>query len=77
VGIYEKYGSANEMLYTCNAIESILGLDVREAYKETFGLRNIGEPQGNEQRLWNARNAQDLRVLMLSFAAAMAETGDL
>jgi hypothetical protein len=70
--------------FTCNAVENACNAEVRAAYEATFGFSPTfgyrGAYEGNEIELWtqfhdDERN--DIRVLLLCFAAAMAETGDL
>lgn len=69
------------VLFTCTEIDKIFGYKapamspVRGAYAEVFEFDpKIG---GNEIELWHFSDLQNIRVLMLCFAAAMAETGDL
>lgn len=60
--------------YSCNAVLMELGGQVAKAYAEAFELYCV-----NASELWSMEPAQrdDLRVMLLCFAAAMAETGDL
>jgi hypothetical protein len=77
-GEYEYQTFPSE--FTCNAVSVLLGNEVEAAYKRTFGFgRDIGRESRNETYLWNRapRGQQNLRVLMLCFAAAMVATGDL
>lgn len=61
--------------FTCNAVESFVGEELRQSYEQAFGFDK--EKNRNERELWKSRHVTDLRALMLCFAAAMAETGDL
>lgn len=54
--------------FTCNATRA-LGIDAHIAYRAIVA--------GNEPELWSDPDCPSIRVVMLCFAAAMAETGDL
>ena len=57
--------------FTCNAVSKALGWDAERAYRAAY------DTQSNEHDLWRQPDCPSIRVLMLCFAAAMAETGDL
>lgn len=57
--------------YTCNAIMSHVGVQEYSAYRQRLVTR------GDEPRLWRDPDCPSIRVMLLCFAAAMAETGDL
>lgn len=57
--------------FTCNRVGEI-GSPDRVRYEEAFGLAGY-----NQVKLWHAKNCMSIRVLLLCFAAAMVETGDL
>jgi hypothetical protein len=67
--------------FTCNKVTHDIGCGAGYVYARLFGFHSdhTGNDTPNAQELWDspARVRQDLRVLMLCFAAAMAETGDL
>ena len=62
--------------FTCLAIGAAahLGETARRAYEDMFEFR--GETE-NANDLWTSDDVDDRRVLLLCFAAALAETGDL
>ena len=64
--------------FTCNAVGNRCGRDIEDAYADIFGFA-FYKSGGNEDILWNMCdvNMRDMRVLLLCFAAALAETGDL
>lgn len=80
-GEFERRPQRNErgfvVLFTCVEIDKIFGYKrplhspVRQAYADVFQFVS------NESDLWALPDMQDIRVMMLCFAAAMAETGDL
>lgn len=55
--------------FTCNAVGGALGDDECVTYQMMF--------IDDERNLWDQPDCPSIRVLMLCFAAAMAETGDL
>jgi hypothetical protein len=57
--------------FTCLAVKSRCGEEVRNAYQEAFGLHY------NYAELWNDPDCDEIRILLLCFAAAFADTGDL
>lgn len=67
---YEAGGTGG---FTCLHIGSECGPLIRRAYEDAFGFAD------NEIELFNRsyEDIHEMRVLMLCFAAAMAETGDL
>ena len=68
--------------FTCNAVEQAFfdrggyerGAFLRRQYAEVFGMGMNG---GNKTALWHDPACPSIRVLMLCFAASMAEAGDL
>src|SRR6185503_11591928 len=75
---YETTGQCNGGLYSCYAVRDTFGREIGSRYADTFGIRTF-HPECNDLKLWLMSDAEqrDMRVLMLCFAAAMAETGDL
>ena len=66
--------------FSCINVEEALGADVRHAYEQAFGFGTVGTTTANDKELWETEDQQSLRdrrILLLCFAAAMAETGDL
>ena len=55
--------------FTCNAIADTLGFKAKQDYKSAFAIEELD--------LWRQPDCPSIRVLLLCFAAAMAETGDL
>jgi hypothetical protein len=85
---YEQFGRSDNRTdgytkYTCNAVHAWLGDGAELAYKTLFGFRRrYDTPHGtrNEDYLWkkcDEATQQNIRVLMLCFAAAMVAKGDL
>lgn len=82
---FEEEGYAENMEYSCVAVERaarrrrLPAAQLRLAYETTFGFEDPSVPSSNERKLWGMRSdrQKDMRVLMLGFMAAMAETGDL
>lgn len=69
---FERGSHSDE--FTCVAVRATCGRETKAAYVATFELDCV-----NERKLWDMppRRKLDMRVTMLCFAAAMAETGDL
>lgn len=63
------------MDFTCNRVLFKLGREAEAAYKALYEF-DRGE-WGNEFELWDLPDQANVRVLMLCFAAALAEAGDL
>lgn len=69
-----------EEAFTCNLVQIAAGSKVKDVYARRFGF---SDGSNNEHELWHIEeydrelNKTDLRILMLGFAAAMVETGDL
>lgn len=66
--------------FTCISVGDVLGADVRRDYAEAFGFSNgssVVTPA--DDALWSMQPEDRLntRILLLCFAAAMAEAGDL
>jgi hypothetical protein len=69
--------------FTCREIgwrllvtaDATLANDVRTRYEDAFGFDRWEED--TEADLWNSEDCASIRVMLLCFAAAMAETGDL
>lgn len=63
------------MFFTCNKVECEFGSGTREgnAMADTYANVMIDD----ELDLWNDPDLASIRVLLLCFAAALAETGDL
>ena len=57
--------------FTCNEVEKHIGVDAKRRYRDAL------ISSGDEINLWNQLDCPSIRVVMLCFAAAMAETGDL
>lgn len=72
---YELRGRGCHTEFTCTAVGEAISWDARVRYGRVFEIG--GYQADNAVDLWNARDKRSLRVLMLCFAAAMAETGDL
>lgn len=68
----------DETPFTCTAINRALGKEIRRQYEQVFDLGlETSKLNRTEYDLWGRPDCGALRVLMLSFAAAMAERGDL
>lgn len=63
--------------FTCNCVERECGAEVGNAYRDAFGFARRFEGQGTETNLWNCEDIEDIRIMLLCMAAALAETGDL
>jgi hypothetical protein len=66
--------------YTCNHVGMHISLKARRAYEGAFGFaRPTLAVTKSESDLWNMSEVRrhNVRILMLCFAAAMAERGDL
>jgi hypothetical protein len=74
----DGYDTISGVSYTCNVVAYHLGAAAELSYARTFGF-GTGALFGTEQYLWKRsdKEKQNLRVLLLCFAAAMAATGDL
>jgi hypothetical protein len=77
---YEKRGTSRG-IYSCNSIYFALGEEKANAYGDAFefGLLPWAEVPANSSELWTMSEEElnNMRVLLLCFAAALAETGDL
>jgi hypothetical protein len=78
--------SANPHDFSCNMVERALGSAARKAYEQLYELASVRSPDGpwyeapaNARDLWSLmpEDVARQRAVMLDFAAAMAETGDL
>ena len=65
--------------FTCLHVEDALGADVRRAYEQAYEFGTICVTSENDHELWSMDDLtrRERRILLLCFAAAMAETGDL
>jgi hypothetical protein len=71
------YEQGRRSSFTCNAIKHGLGMyEASLAYAATFGFDGSTD---NDRTLWDQYDDEvlDDRIMLLCFAAAMAETGDL
>ncbi len=68
-----------ECSFTCLNVDYEIGYDVRVAYETAFGFGRIDRHTPNDTELWNMDQYErhEIRILLLCFAAALAETGDL
>jgi len=64
--------------FTCWEVRRAAGVRAKHAYEQAFGFDNY-RPGNNSAKLWNMpdRKRNSMRILMLGFAAAMIQTGDL
>jgi hypothetical protein len=69
-------GRVRESSFTCNRVYFVTDFDTSERYVDFFELGYTDE-QCNASRLWKSNDIEDVRVLLLCFAACAAETGDL
>jgi hypothetical protein len=79
-GLAQDYERGNMAFsFTCLNIDDQIGYETRVGYEDTFGFGRIDNHTSNDQELWNMAQAErhELRILLLCFAAALAETGDL
>jgi hypothetical protein len=79
---FERFGCAQGLTFTdftCNAVLNLCGRETSDAYADIFGFLPETEfkSSANSRDLWHSANRGSLRVMLLCFAAAMAETGDL
>jgi len=74
-------GTAVDAFFTCNEVARAFGedeiYDRRERPVAHRYWNALGFEDGQEIELWDDPDCGSIRVLMLCFAAAMAETGDL
>jgi hypothetical protein len=74
------YERETRLGFTCNAVKSACGPEVLRRYKACFDFGWIAHEEHsseNEQALWNDPDCHEIRILLLCFAAALADTGDL
>lgn len=74
-GLEERTGDDT---FTCNLVKSRIDMEVGETYADIFELNGGDSEDDNARVVWELPSDERhaVRILLLCFAAAMADTGD-